>query len=382
MDGEVVSVEAAHLREEEITEIPTEPPSEITEIPTEPPSAHRGAAADAEHPDAEPRRSRRVDILRDTRTPDHESRLWPMSDEGSVALPPPRRGSQLRAGVVKRTEAVERWKSLRGSFFGHDDDDQGPARAGTLANRQMQLKGTLHVNHELKQAIYDQWTLKPPQSKSHGMLDELVDWEVYFKTRVQKLFQNAVALVQGPGQPTTLSSDLTVMSGFVFSQRRTLFGAKTVRHYVQLCVDGKFVMLKTEQPNSPVTVALHVKDVEIENDPDCDLTLKLTPITPRRQLGTASRQRAVTFTVNDPATKEGWLKAFSIQKRMTTEGASVQKRVASFVSQLKSSTDHSAVSRATAGLIKGHQRMRSSADTVPPIAPDAFCSALKRATSI
>ena len=388
-----MSVEAAHPREE----------VEITEVPTEPPSAHRGAAADAEHPDAEPRRSRRVDILRDTRTPDHERRLWPMSDEGTVALPPPRRGSQLRAGVVKRTEAVERWKSLRGSFFRHDDDEQGLARAGTLANRQMQLKGTLHVNHELKQAIYDQWTLKPTQSKSHGMLDELVDWEVYFKTRVQKLFQNAVALVKGPGQPTTLSSDLTVMSGFVFSQRRTLFGEKTFRHYVQLCVDGNFVMLKTEQPNSPVIVALNVKDVEIENDPDCDLTLRLTPIessrfvlgniTPRRLLGPASHQRAVTFTLNDPATKEGWLKAFSIQKRMTTEEASVQKRVASFAAQFKSSTDHSAVSRATAGLIKGHQRMRSSADNVPPIAlkhatsdgesiaPDAFCSVPKRATS-
>jgi hypothetical protein len=411
---------APHREEEEIKEVPTEPPSAhrgAAALPTAPPQSGRAQTARlglprqqsltrrgqsfpaASSPSNDPSTRPFSPVIRDTRTPDHESRLWPISDDSSVTLPPPFRGSQLRAGVVKRTEAGERWKSLRGSYLRRDDDDQ----AGTLVKRQMQLKDTMHVNQELKQAIYDQWTLKPPPNKSHGIMDELVNWEVCVKTRVQKLIQNAVAVVKGHRQTTTQSSDLAIKSGFVLSQRKGLFGAKTVRHYVQLSADGTFVMRKTEQPNSPVIVALNVKDVEIENDPDCDLTLRLTPIessrfvlgniTPRRLLGPASHQRAVTFTLNDPATKEGWLKAFSIQKRMTTEEASVQKRVASFAAQFKSSTDHSAVSRATAGLIKGHQRMRSSADNVPPIAlkhatsdgesiaPDAFCSVPKRATS-
>eukprot|EP00802_Teleaulax_amphioxeia_P013092 Tamp_13139.p1 GENE.Tamp_13139~~Tamp_13139.p1 ORF type:complete len:511 (+),score=58.44 Tamp_13139:30-1562(+) len=342
-------------------------------------------------------------VIRETRTPDHESRLWPTSPRDPAADRSPRhpaavrsprhpaavglsptRSSQLLGGRVKpgTARAAGRWKMLRGNFVGSDHDEKSdPFQEPTLLERrQSELKGTLQVNHAIKQALYDQWTPKT----SHGMVDDLADLEVYVKTHVQKFIKDTVAYIKG-SEPANVGRDLALKSGFVLSQRRGLFGAKTVRHYVQLCVDGTFIMRKTEQPASPIIAALHVHETDVEDDPTCDLTLKLIPqglqrarsapnnIT-QRQLGLATRHRPISFTVNDPSAKQEWLQAFDIQKRIASEEESVKLSVASFVNQLKLSStgDTSAVSRATSGLIKSHQRQRNRSVVVPPIATRAI----------
>jgi len=319
--------------------------------------------------------------FRDTFTPDIQSNAWPLNQS------PPRRlgaSSQLQGSSIgtKKT-ATERWKWIQNGIrledgngssspdgngsnspdpVDHGGEIQSPTLQAML-RRQRELRGSTQIDSAIKQALYDHWT---PVRKGTTN-EQILDLEVFFKEKFQQFIANTKSLITGPEE----NYSPPVKSGWVECQRKGLWSSKTVRQHVQLCMDGSFMMRKTEQPTSPVICIYHVNDIDVEADPDCELTIRLVPHGSRHlqsatrgpqfrlTRGPSFRSRVVPFKVNDPVSRNAWIQAFSMRKRIARESAQDKISVQSLVSQLKlgdCDIAHSAVGRGMSGLLSDHRR--------------------------
>lgn len=325
-----------------------------------------------------PSRGASPEPFRDTRTPDVQSTSeWPGSGLASTRKLPQRRffkagspGQQLGAqlsggsrarwswiceGVVQDIGVAENLKQKLKIEVAEDSNYSAAHPLHTaIKKRQGELKGSLEINHQIKQALYDNWGKR---EKKHEVLEDLVDLELYIKANVQKFIEKTKAFIHGNKPDDNVSGgfggNLAVKAGWVLSQRKGLWGSKTVRQHVQLCIDGSFLMRKTEQPYSPVINNLQIKDVLVEESPDCDCTINLVPIgspvtTPAASQASVRRQRSmghrtVSFTVNDPVSKAAWVQAFAVRQRIANQGTVDKMSVKALLSQLKGGRDRSAL---------------------------------------
>jgi hypothetical protein len=309
--------------------------------------------------------------FRDTYTPDIQS----SANLPNQSPPPQRRLGASRqikgANIGARKSGAERWQWIQSSL-GADVDVDGNAAEGedseasptlqVLLQRQRELRGSTQIDPAIKQALYDHWT----PARKRNTNNQVMDLEVVIREKLTRLIENTKSLINGPEE----NYSPPVKAGWVESNRKGLWGSKTVRQHVQLCMDGSFLMRKTEQPNSPVITNLSVNDIDVEADPDCSLTVRLIPhdsrhlkaptrgVPFRLTRGHSFRSRVVLFRVNDPVSRDAWLQAFSMRKRIASQAALDKMSVQGLVSQLKlgSSNAKSAVGKATSGLLNDHRR--------------------------
>ena len=348
--------------------------------------------------------------IRDTSTPDIQSSEWRDStrspgdsvlNSSVVSTRTPQLNPGGRRMVSNTHPNGNRWTWIR-SALTENSNAASPSQSTNaqqakhplvqaIQKRQEELQDTVQVNHEIKQALYDQWT---PKREKIEIFDDLEDLEVYVKTNVQKIMKRATAFIKGSTEGRRRSSmiggDLPVRSGWVESQRKGLFGSKTVRQHVQLCADGSFIMRKTEQPSSPVITNLHVRDMDIEADPDKELTINLKPHaishidSPAANARFRRTRRVVAMKVSDPTTLRAWLQAFAIRKRIAEQDAGTQQGVRSLVNQLTAKHHNrdgsTALSRAMTGLATGLTRSRLSSQADASIEYGSLSESLPSST--
>ena len=293
--------------------------------------------------------------FRDTYTPDIQSQVWHQDSVDGAPLAsspakshtsPLRRSAQL--GGMK--SPAKRWDLVRATVHGRSKGntfaDAAEATMEIIRQRQDELKGSMQIDPGIKQALYDNMGRR--KQKDNSLQQNFMDLEDVVIQNVQKFIRNTMAFVKGSRAKTPLS----VKSGWVESKRKGLFGSKTVRQYVQLCVDGSFIMRKTEQPDSPIITSVNVKDIDIEEDAVCMLTINLVPLDMRHLAPTQTpsqrspflrregsfRKRVTSFKVNDAVSKASWLQAFAARKHMAHNNVLKTMNVSSILSELKKGT--------------------------------------------
>jgi len=260
-------------------------------------------------------------------------------------------------GLQSRSNAKGKWgwiaSGLDGKELSEHKNMSHPLH-NTIKQRQSVLQGTTQVDPCIKQALYNHWGQGSLKKEHRGaeMIVSVMDVEVFVAKKMQKLIASAKRLfVNQSAGDGDKHGHLPVKAGWPVCTRKNVWGgSKTVRQHVQLCIDGSFLMRKTEQINSPIIFNKHVRDMDIQEDINCNCTINLVPhiaqhltvsspaASPRRRFGTGlmlGRAWMVSFKVSDPVLKQQWISAFEMRKDMTKDQEGVKVDVTTLANRLK-----------------------------------------------
>jgi len=260
-------------------------------------------------------------------------------------------------GLQSRSNAKGKWGWIASSLDGKELSEyknMSHPLHNTIKQRQSVLQGTTQVDPCFKQALYNHWGQGSLKKEHRGaeIIVSIMDVEVFVAKKMQKLIASAKRLLvnQSAGDGDK-HGHLPVKAGWPVCTRKNVWGgSKTVRQHVQLCIDGSFLMRKTEQINSPIIFNKHVRDMDIQEDINCNCTINLVPhisqhltvsspaASPRRRFGAGlmlGRTWMVSFKVSDPVLKQQWISAFEMRKDMTKDQEGVKVDVTTLVNKLK-----------------------------------------------